>query len=441
MRATFKNGIHPPAHKRIVEDIAIDFITPKIGCEMVYPLTQHIGAQCEPLIEIGDRVLVGQKIADSSAYVAAPIHSSVSGTVVAIRPHVTPSGFNVESIIIENDALFEEHESIKIPTKQYFEYSREEVIAIIREAGIVGLGGAGFPTHIKLSPPPDKIIDTIMVNAAECEPFLTTDYRVLLEEGDRLILGLKVILHIFPNACGIIAIEDNKPKAIKIMKDLASKEPNIHIKVLKSKYPQGCEKQLIYALNGKEVPIGGLPADVGCIVQNVDTVIAIHRAFFRGRPLMRKVVTLSGGAIKNPGNYKVRIGMPLSELIEVAGGFTEKPAKLIAGGPMMGVALYTPNVPLIKTSSGILCLTEEEAFIPPEQNCIRCGQCINHCPINLLPYRLNEHALVRDFEQFEKDFGTQCIECGSCSYICPAKRHLTQSIRAVKRTILAKNKK
>ena len=438
---TFKRGIHPNEEKSYTENVAIDYLLPPPKCEMIYPLVQHLGAPCRPLVETGQKVLVGEKIGDDEAFVCAPIHSSVSGLVIDIRPHLTAIGTIVDSIIVENDGEFLEHGSLKSAGIDYRNLSPEEIKKIIREAGIVGLGGAGFPTHVKLSPPQGKKIDTVIINGSECEPYLTTDNRVMIEEADRLVAGVQIILKVMQNARAVIAIEDNKPEAIEEVKKASENVPDIEVAVVKTKYPQGAEKQLINAITKREVPSGGLPIDVGCIVNNVDTVIAIHRAFSRGRPLMRKVVTLTGAAIKNPGNYKVRLGTKVSDLVEMAGGFKANPTKVVVGGPMMGVAIYDINVPIVKTTSGILFLTETEAFIPPEQNCISCGQCVEHCPMGLVPTELNTAIMRENSEMFVKLNGLDCVECGSCSYICPAKRRLSQAIRTTRRAELAKRKK
>jgi electron transport complex protein RnfC len=436
---TFKRGIHPNEQKHFTENVPINYFLPAVGSEIIFPLVMHLGASCKPLVEKGQKVLLGEKIADSDAFVCAPIHSSVSGVVKDIRPHLTVVGTIVESIIIENDGELKEHESIK-QRESYDDLSGGDILKIIREAGIVGLGGAGFPTHVKLSPPPEKKIDTVIVNGCECEPYLTTDNRVMIEESARIVTGLKIILKIIHGARGIIAIEDNKPEAIESLRKACDGLSDIQVAVVKTKYPQGCEKQLVTAITNREVPSGGIPIDVGCIVNNVDTVIAIHRAIFRGRPLMRKVVTLTGNAIKNPGNYKARIGTKLNDLVELAGGFKSNPEKIVVGGPMMGVAIFDTDVPIVKTTSGVLFLTEEEANIPPEKNCIRCGSCVEHCPTGLIPTELNADILKEDGEAFVKHNGLDCIECGSCSYICPAKRRLAQAIRTIRRVELAKQK-
>lgn len=439
MTFTFERGIHPNEQKEFTENIPIQTLLPGTKAEMVYPLSQHLGAPCTPIVEVGQQVLLGEKIADSDAFICAPIHTSVSGTVKEIKPRITVSGTVVNSIIIENDGKLTEHESIK--ALNFESMSKEEILKEIREAGIVGLGGAGFPTHAKLSPPPGKNIDIILINGCECEPYLTTDNRVMIEEAERLIIGAQIILKVVPTARAVIAIEDNKPEAIEAIKKACSGVAKLEVAVVSTKYPQGSEKQLISAITKREVPSGGLPSDVGCIVQNIDTVIAIHRKFLRGRPLMRKVVTITGGAVRNPGNYKIRLGTKLSDIVEMTGGFAHSPAKVVVGGPMMGVAIFDIDVPIVKTTSGILFLTEDEARIPPEESCIRCGQCVEHCPAGLIPIELNTDVLRENSDAFVKHSGLDCIECGSCSYICPAKRRLAQSIRTTRRVELAKLRK
>ncbi|MDR2752544.1 MAG: electron transport complex subunit RsxC [Clostridiales bacterium] len=437
---SFPNGIHPPGEKDRTSKMEIKKISPKPGSIMVFPVSQHIGAPCEPLVEAGERVLIGQKIGDSPKPVSAPIHSSVSGTVKEIKDALTPKGNLCKSVFIENDGL---EEGIK-PRDQAPDSAipaREETLRRIREAGVVGLGGAGFPTHIKLNPPPGKKIDTIIVNAAECEPYLTTDHRVMLEDSDRLVTGLEVILSLFPEAQGIIGIETNKPDAIEKMSSAIKGKSRIKVVGLVPKYPQGSEKQLMYACTKREVPSGGLPADIGCLVDNVDTVVAIARAVMLERPLIRRIVTLTGGCIARAGNYEVRLGMKISELIDAIGGFSEEPYKIISGGPMMGTSMYDLDVPIIKTSSAFLCFTEKEGKLPPERPCLRCGKCVDHCPMHLMPLELNYHAINHDEDQFIKNSGLDCLECGSCSFTCPAKRHLAQSIRAMRKDLMSRGKR
>jgi len=445
LNLTFKKGIHPKHAKSRSENRPIEILMPK--GDITIMMQQHIGAPCKALVSVGDSVLVGQKIGDSDSFVSCPVHSTVSGTVKKITDVLHPSGSKSTGIIIENDHLYNE---IEMTPKDPYTMDKDGILGVIREAGIVGMGGAGFPTFIKLNPPSDKSIDHIIINGAECEPYLTSDHRVMLEEADRIILGLSVILTLFPTAKGVIAIENNKPDAITRLTEAlnefkkSSKLPianNMSIAVLEAKYPQGAEKQLIYAVTRREVPSGKLPADAGCIVQNIDTVVAIHRAFFRGRPLMRRVVTVSGDLVKNPGNYKVRIGTSYREIIEHAGGNLAESTKVISGGPMMGIAMFDVDVPTIKTSSSILLLSTTEMNDAQESPCIRCGKCVDACPMNLLPLDLDKYARNNANELFEKYFGMNCIECGSCSYVCPSKRHIVQGIRTTRRTIMAQKRK
>jgi len=429
---TFKKGIHPKDRKDLSMHKAIQDLLPKGN--LVFPMQQHIGAPCDPLVKKGDRVLMNQKIGESKAFVSAPIYSSVSGTVVDISPRLHSNGTMVLSIIIENDALYEESLAM-IPRIDYEKLSIDELVAIVKDAGIVGMGGAGFPTHIKLAPPEGKKIDSIIINASECEPYLTCDYRLMLEKSTEITLGLKIILHMFPGVTGYIGIEDNKPDAIEIMKKACEVLNNVHVKPLITKYPQGAEKQLIYALTGREVGSGKLPADAGCIVQNVGSVFEIYNAVINGRPLTERVITVTGEAIKNPMNLRVKFGTSIEEVIEAAGGFKETPVKVISGGPMMGTTLSSLNTPVIKGTSGVLCLTKEQTRLEEESSCIRCGKCMNVCPMNLNPTKLNSLVLRSKYDDFEKYHGMDCIECGCCSYTCPAKRHLTQTLREGKRTV------
>lgn len=434
---TFKGGIHPHDNKKATEGINIEVL--KAPEKLIFPMQQHIGAPCEPLVAVGDEVKMGQKIAESKAFISAPIHSSVSGKVAAIEPMLHPMGSKVMSIVIENDGLDTVHESVT-PKGDWSNMDAKQIIDIVREAGIVGMGGATFPTYVKLSPPPDKKIEHVIINGAECEPYLTSDHRVMLETPEEIILGLKIIMHVFGLNKGYIGIEENKADAIKVMQEHASKEQGIEVVVLKTKYPQGAEKQLIKVITGKEVPSGGLPADVGALVNNIDTCTAIARAVTTGMPLIRRIVTVSGSAIKEPKNYHVRIGTPFSALIEKSGGFIKEPKKIVMGGPMMGIAQYSMDVPVIKGTSGILAFTDQEVSLAPESPCIRCGKCVEACPMNLLPLYLNAYAVKNDLEKAEEYHAVDCIECGSCSYVCPAKRHLVQTIRVAKQAIIAKKR-
>ena len=436
---TFKGGIHPPDFKESTEGNSIRmYMDPQM--DLVFPMVQHIGAPCVPTVKKGEYVLRAQKIGEAQGFVSSPIHSSVSGKVKDVKPMLHTNGSKVLSVIIENDHQYKEIEGMH-QRYDYEHMTNQEILTVIREAGIVGMGGAGFPAHVKLSPSPDKKIDTIIVNGAECEPFLSSDFRLLIEEPKKVVEGLKIILHMFPEAHGYIAIENNKPTALSLMKLLTTEEERITVVPLKTKYPQGGEKQLINAVTGREVPSGGLPADAGCIVHNADTIVAIYRALLEGRPLMRRIITIAGGAVAHATTFKVRIGTNVRELIEAAEGLTCTPSKVICGGPMMGTALFSLDVPVVKGTSGILLFDEHQDAVLEETACIRCGKCVAACPIHLMPMMLNQFALERDWASFEKYHGMDCMECGSCAYICPAKRHLTQSFKAGKKIISAQRKK
>ena len=436
-RLTFVGGIHPYDGKDLSKDKPIREVFPK--GDLIYPLSQHIGAPASPIVKKGDRVLTGQKIAEASGFVSAPIYATVSGTVKAVEPRRVVTGDNVMSIVVENDGLYEE---IDWPEgKPFEELTREEKIDRIREAGIVGMGGAGFPTFIKLSPKEPEKIDYVIVNCAECEPYLTSDYRKMLEEPEKLISGLKVSLSLFENARGILAVEDNKPDCIELLKRLTRDETKITVKALKTKYPQGSERQLIYAATGRAISSAKLPADVGCVVNNVDTVIAIHNAVVEGRPLMYRIVTVTGDAVADPCNFKVRIGTNYHELVEEAGGFKEQPVKIVSGGPMKGFGIFDLDVPATKTSSALLCLTKDDVSAMEPGPCINCGKCVEACPGRVVPKVIADDAEHYDEEAFLKHNGMECCECGCCSYVCPAKRPLTQVIKSMRKMQLAKRKK
>ncbi|NLW22422.1 MAG: electron transport complex subunit RsxC [Tissierellia bacterium] len=435
---TFKGGVNVPHHKELTEKIPIE--KAEEPAVVAIPLHQHTGAPCEPLVKVGDTVKIGQKIGEAQAFVSAPVHSSVSGTVKSITPMAIPTGLTVNCVVIESDGKNELHESVK-PKGKLEDLSPKEIIEIIKEAGITGMGGAGFPTHVKLSPPPEKKIDTIIVNGAECEPYLTADHRLMVEEPEKIVFGLKAIMKAVGVERGIIGIEKNKPDAILALKEASKDEENIHVASLKVKYPQGDEKRLINAITGRKVPSGGLPMDVGAIVCNASTTLAIAEAILEGKPLYERVVTITGKGVKEPKNLKVKIGTSFKDVIEQCGGFNEgAPGKVIMGGPMMGISQFSIDVPVIKGSGGILVLTEEEARPEPVLPCIRCGKCLEVCPVRLQPLYISSYALKSDFGKAEKFNALDCIECGACSYICPAKRPLAESIRLAKREILAKRK-
>ncbi len=435
---SFKGGIHTYDGKDLTKDKKIIDLLPS-SWELVYPLSQHIGAPAEPVVNIGDRVLRGQKIAAANGFVSANIYSSVSGTVKAIEPRRNVQGVMTPSIVIANDDFYES--AAPIPVKPIAEMTKEEVIAVIAEAGIVGMGGAGFPTHVKLSPKNPEKIHYVIANCAECEPYLTSDYRRMIEEPEKLVAGLKIILCLFEHAKGILAVEDNKPDCIRILKDLCIDEPRISVKVLKTKYPQGSERQLIYATTQRAINSTMLPADAGCIVNNVDTIVAIYHAVIEGLPLMERIVTVTGPAIKYPQNYRVYTGTCYDDLIEAAGGFKSHPGKVISGGPMMGFALFDTHVPVTKSSSAIVAFTDDIVSESVASACINCGRCVEACPSRLLPSKLADIAEHYDEEKFVSMNGLECVECGCCSYICPAKRHLTQEIKMMRQTVLANRKK
>lgn len=434
---TFVGGIHPYDGKDLSKDKPIRDILPR--SEVVYPLSQHIGAPAQAIVAKGDRVLAGQKIAESGGFVSVPIYASVSGTVKAVEPRRVVTGDMVMSIVLDND---NQYESVVFePWMPVEEMTREDIIGCIREAGIVGMGGAGFPTHVKLSPKEPEKIEYVIANCAECEPYLTSDYRRMLEEPEKLVGGLKILLRLFDNAHGILAVEDNKPDCIELLRKLTGDEPRISVKALKTKYPQGAERQLIYAATGRKINSTMLPADVGCVVNNVDTVVAVYRAIVEGRPLIERIVTVTGDAVAEPQNFRVPIGTNYSELIEAAGGFQEKPDKVICGGPMMGFAMFDLNVPTTKTSTALLALTKDEVSAMEPGPCINCGRCVEVCPGRVIPSRLADYAERFDEEAFLENNGMECCECGCCSFICPAKRPLTQEIKSMRKIQLAKRKK
>ncbi len=434
---SFRGGIHPPHYKEATERLAIEkAIEPS---QVIIPLQQHIGAPCESIVQVGDKVKVGQKIGEAKAFVSAPVHSSVSGEVKKIEKRNTASG-EVQCIVIESDGLNTLHESVS--SKGSVEsLSGKEILNIVKEAGIVGMGGATFPTHVKLSPPPEKEIDTIILNGAECEPFLTADHRLMLEYPEKIVYGLKAMMKVVDVTKGVIGIESNKPDAIEKMAKAVENEPNIEVVGLATKYPQGAEKQLIYACTGREVPSGGLPMEAKAIVNNVGTAAAISDAIQLGIPLIQRITTITGKGIKEPKNLTVKVGTSIKEIIEYCGGYNGNPGKIILGGPMMGLAQYTDELPAVKGTSGILILTTEEARLPEPSPCIRCGKCVEVCPINLQPLYISAFSLQNMHETAEKYNALDCIECGSCSFICPSKRPLLQSIRLSKREIVAKKRK
>ena len=437
-KLTFRGGIHPYEGKELSKDHPIKKYLPK--GDLVYPLSQHIGAPSVPCVKKGDTVLAGQKIADAGGFVSVPLHASVSGTVKGIEKRLNATGSMVDCIVIENDQQYQETE---FQEARLEDLTKEEILNRIKEGGVVGMGGAGFPTHVKLAPKDPSKIEYILVNGAECEPYITRDYRRMIEEPEKVVKGLQVILTLFDSAKGYICIEDNKPDCIAKMKELVKDIDRIEVKEMMTKYPQGGERTLIYAATGREINSTMLPADVGCVVDNVETVISVYKAVILGRPVNSRVVTVTGDGIKEPKNLLVLAGTDMSELVDAAGGLKAKIAKAISGGPMMGFALYDLHVPCTKTTSAFLFLEHDAVSEAQEIQtaCINCGRCVSVCPGHVLPARLAKLAERGDMAGFEALDGMECCECGCCSYICPAKRPLTQSIKSMRKMVLASRRK
>ena len=434
---TFRGGVHPYDGKELSKEKPVRELLP--GKELVYPLSQHIGAPAKPIVTKGDHVQAGQKIAEMGGFVSANIHASVSGTVKEIKKVRNNVGSMVDAIVVEND---EKYETVEFQSVQSLDtLSKEEILERIKEGGVVGMGGAGFPTHVKLAPKePDKI-EYVLVNGAECEPYLTSDYRRMLEQPEWIIGGLKCILKLFDNAKGYICIEDNKPDCIAKMTEMVKDEPKIEVRTLKTKYPQGAERCLIYAVSGREINSSMLPADAGCVVDNIDTVCAVYRAVMAGEPVMDRIVTVTGEAVADPCNFKAKMGTSFADLLEAAGGLKQPAKKIISGGPMMGFAMFDYHVPVVKTSSAMLCMTEDDISEKESTACINCGRCVNACPARLVPSRLATYSEHGQAELFEKHHGMECVECGCCSFVCPAKRPLTQSMRSMRKMVMANRRK
>ncbi|MBQ3193274.1 MAG: electron transport complex subunit RsxC [Oscillospiraceae bacterium] len=429
MAFSFFGGVHPKENKWYACDKETQvFPEPDI---LVIPMSQHIGAPCKPLVKKGDLVTVGQKIGDNQG-LCVPVHASVSGKVKAVEAKPHTNGSTVMSVVIENDHLGTLCEDIKPRTQEEVDaLSKEELIAIVREAGIVGMGGATFPTHVKLN---GQGVDTVIVNAGECEPFITSDDRLCREQPAKVISGLKVVMKIFGLTEGHIGIEDNKPEAVKALNANLCKEDGITVDVLPAKYPQGAEKQLIYAVTGREVPSGGLPAAVGCAVFNAATVKAIHDAVYEGMPLIKRIVTVSGDVLMEPKNLLVPIGTSFDALIEAC-GYKENPYKVLSGGPMMGAAQYDLSVPTIKGVNAVTVLGASNKYDVEDSRCLRCGKCIDACPMKLMPVLMYKAIQSNDIQELKDNNIMDCIECGSCAYTCPASVPLVLGFRVAKQLI------
>ncbi|HEB76192.1 MAG TPA: electron transport complex subunit RsxC [Nitrospirae bacterium] len=429
---TFKGGVHPPDHKELSAGAPVkEAPSPS---QVLIPLSQHIGAPCKCTVKIGQEVKKGDLIGEPTGFVSAPVHSSVSGKVVALMDVPNAMGRMVPAVVIENNGK-EEWAQLK-DNPDYMRLAPEELREKVKDAGIVGMGGATFPTHVKLSPPKEKPVDVVIINGAECEPYLTADHRLMVESPAEVLEGLKVIMRILGVEKGYVGIESNKPDAVEKMKEAASGEAGIEVVELEVKYPQGAEKMLIKAITDREVPAGGLPMDVGVVVQNVGTALAIFEACRYGKPLIERVVTVTGRGVKNPGNLMAKIGTPVRELIEACGGLNDNPVKVVLGGPMMGFAQYTLDVPVAKGTSGVLVMSEEEHSASGKfGHCIRCGNCIDACPMGLMPSLLSIFS-EKGFYEETKDYNIlDCFECGTCTYVCPAKRPIVQFIRLAKSLI------
>ena len=434
---TFPGGIHPPHNKEATQGSPIErYPLPQ---KVIIPTVMHIGAPAKVIVKKGDKVAKGQCLAEANGFVSSPVFSSVSGTVNAVGVFPHASGRSVVGIEIFSDD--ENAEQRFEPIKNWKVQSAQTLIERIKECGIVGMGGAGFPSHVKLSPPPDKKIDTLIINAAECEPYLTTDHRLMLERPEKLLLGTKVFQKILDVKKVFIAIEKNKPDAISLLKRLISQNEDysdIKIAPLKTKYPQGGEKQLVYAVLKREIPEGKLTMDAGCVVQNVASTVSAFNAISLGLPLTERIVTVTGDAVKKPGNYLIPIGTSVREVLEYCATDMSQVKKVIMGGPMMGVSLPSTDVPVMKQTSGILVLSKATAAIS-ENNCINCGACVSKCPVRLVPSILAKYSEKHFFEQAQRNNIADCMECGTCSYVCPSKINVLHRIRFAKNSIARKN--
>ena len=423
-----RGGVKVAHHKNTAELEVVRIPTPS---KVVIPMQQHIGAPCEPVVKVGDEVAVGQLIGDSDKFVSAPIHASVSGTVTAIGDIKMPNGSVSKAVTIESDGEMRLWEGIKPPKVE----TREDLIKAVRDSGLVGLGGAGFPTHVKLNFPPDKNIDTLVVNAAECEPYITVDYRECMENSWDILSGVYALKELLGFKQVIIAAEDNKPEAFKVLGKIADHDADIDdsvkLMVLESKYPQGAEKMMVQSATGRRVPPGKLPADVGCVVMNVASVAFISRYLKTGKPLVSRSLTVDGSAIAEPKNVRVPVGTDIGEIIDFCGGFKGEPCKILTGGPMMGLAIVGTDLPVLKQNNAILAFTADDAVLKPETDCIRCGRCIAACPMGLEPVEILENFAEKDFDALKARCVDLCVACGSCTFACPGKP-LVQHMRLAK---------
>ncbi|MFC1511684.1 electron transport complex subunit RsxC [Candidatus Latescibacterota bacterium] len=434
MAGTFNGGVHPDDGRSLSEKASIAPMP--LPAEVVIPVAQHIGAPAKVIVEKDQKVLRGQVIAEAGGFVSVPIHASISGTVAAVEPRYTPLGKKAACVVITSDGEDRWADGCNI-TRDISSLSADDKRNLISDAGIVGMGGATFPTHVKLSPPSNKPIDIVILNGVECEPYATCDHRLMLENLADIIAGLKIIMEILGAKEGFVGIEQNKPDAIKAMKSALKGEKSIRVAELEVKYPMGGEKQLIYAVTRRKVPAGGLPMDVGCVVQNVSTTAAIKRAVVSNIPLIERVVAVTGEGITKPSNIMARIGDSFENLVAFAGGYTEKAAKLIMGGSMMGIAQFTDAVPVIKGTSCLLVFEEDRAYTGKPKPCISCGRCVDVCPMGLMPTTISNFVEFGMLDEAREYGALDCIECGSCSYICPTKRRMVEYIKFGKAQLMA----
>ncbi len=431
----FRGGIHPAYHKDLAAGAAIRVLP--MPARLVVPMSQHLGAPAKPAVKAGDTVKCGQLIAEQAGFISAPVHAPAGGKVAGIEQTVSASGRACAAVVIETDGS-DERQTMSGLT-EWRQADRKDLAARVGEAGVVGMGGAGFPTRVKLSPPSDKPIDTVILNGAECEPYLTSDHRMMVERAREIRDGAEIIRHILGAKCLRVAIEDNKPDAIAAMeKAFADMDGDVAVTVLKTSYPQGSEKQQIYSVTGREVPRGGLPMDVGCVVENVSTAYAVWDAVLNGEPLTRRVISVTGDAVAEPSNLLAPCGALYADLVAACGGVKGKAAKIISGGPMMGFAVSSLDVPTGKTASGLLLLSAGKVTCFTSQACISCGRCVDACPMRLAPAELSQFIEADDIEGAEGIALMDCIECGSCAFVCPARRPLVQHMRRGKAAVMAR---
>ncbi len=426
---TFRGGIHPPDFKRMTKELPIRKAALPLFVRI--PLKQNAGSPPRLLVEEGQYIKTGEKIAEPSGAISVPLHSSISGTIKGIAPRAVPYGGGGVCIDIEGDGKDEKGWSDNT-VQDPLALSREDILKRIRDAGVVGLGGAEFPTYFKLSPPPEKKVEQLIINGAECEPYLTVDHRIMLEKADEVIAGTQLLMKAAGISRAIVGIEKNKRDAYEAIVKAAGGMSGIEVVLLKVKYPQGAERQLISAILKREVPSGGLPADVGVIVQNVGTAVAVYEACRFGKPLYERVITVSGSAVREPGNLLVRIGTLFSDIVEQCGGVTDDAKMLIMGGPMMGMAQWTMDVPVVKGTTGIVILAERDLAWPKPHPCIRCGRCLQICPMRLAPALMRAAAEKGRWEDVERYGVMECIECGACAYVCPSSRDQVQLYKRAK---------